>query len=239
MENSFFQYNEDFTLFGNQHLLMIFLTVAISIAQPLLARRFLSFRRQLWVARGMSLLFAFWILFWIGVRIALGDFDRTTDLPVDICNLVALSLPLVMWNPSQKVHEVLYFWILAGTLQAVLTPHLYNGFPNFTFFKYWIVHGGLVVYAVYITVVFGLHPTSKSIWKAFLYLQVYALVVLAFNLLIGSNYVYILGKPPTASLLDYFGPWPWYLLVVEALALVLFFLLFLPLRLANNSNVRT
>jgi hypothetical integral membrane protein (TIGR02206 family) len=230
MPNAFFRYNQDFVLFGGQHLLMIFLIAALCVALPFLTKQALDRRQQIWVARGMSLTLSVWVLLYIVIRVGLGDFDRTIDVPLDICNLVALFLPFLMWNPSQKVHEVLYFWILAGTFQAVLTPYLFNGFPNFTFIKYWIVHGGLVVYAVYVTAVLELRPRARGIWKAFLYLQIYAVVVLGLNLLLGSNYVYVLGKPPTASVLDYFGPWPWYLLVVEGLALALFGVVYLPLR---------
>jgi hypothetical protein len=142
MDSAFFRHNQDFVLFGRQHLLMILLTAALCIALPVLAKRILNRRQQIWVARGMSLAFSVWVILYIVIRIGLGDFDRTIDVPLDICNLVALFLPFLMWNPSQKVHEVLYFWILAGTFQAVLTPYLFNGFPNFTFIKYWIVHGG-------------------------------------------------------------------------------------------------
>lgn len=229
MNTPFFRYNEDFHLFGFQHKLMIGLTVLLALLLPFLAKRYLNGRGQLQIARGLSLLISFWVAFWIAIRLWLGDFDHRTDLPLDICNVVALALPLLMWKPSQRVHEILYFWILAGTLQAVLTPHLYDGFPHFTFFKYWFVHGGLIVYAVYITRVFDLYPTTRGLFRSFGLLQLYVLVVLGLNLLLGSNYVYILGKPPTASPLDYLGPWPWYLLVVEALALMMFFLVYLPI----------
>lgn len=226
--NAFLEYNTLFTTFGAQHLLMLAFTAAASWALPLYANRFLSEDRRLLVARAMALGLSLTVVLWIAIRIVLGDFDRTTDLPLDVCNLAALLIPFLMWKPSKRVHEILYFLVLVGTLQATLTPHLFNGFPNFTFIKYWIVHGGLIVYVVYITASFKFFPDRRSLLKAFAWLHVYAVGVFIANLLLGSNYFYIMRKPPTASLLDVLGPWPWYLLVCEGLAFVLFLLVYAP-----------
>jgi hypothetical integral membrane protein (TIGR02206 family) len=231
---TFFTYNQNFSLFGAQHLLVIAIMIFLSVFLPFYAKKYLNKPQQLWLLRGMALTISFWALLYIVVRWWLGDFDYQTDLPLDICNMVALTLPVLMWNPSYRVHEVIYFWILAGTLQAIITPHLFNGFPNYIFFKYWFVHAGLVVFAIYTTVVFELKPSWKSIWRAFIMLQLYVLFVLLMNLIIGSNYVYVLRKPPTASVLDYLGPWPWYLVVCELMALVLFVIVFLPVWLVER-----
>ena len=223
-----FRPNEDFHLFGSQHLMMVALTIGLSAGLAYFAKKYGSERQKLAIGRGMTVVMALAVLGWIGVRIALGQFDHRTDLPFDVCNSVALALPFLMWQPRRKVQEVLYFWILAGTLQAVLTPHLFEGFPHFTFIKYWTVHGGLIVFAVYATVVYGLYPTWKSLWRAFFLVQVYLFVLFFINLALGSNYAYIMGKPPTASALDYMGPYPWYLLTGEAIGLFLFVLVLLP-----------
>ncbi len=230
----FFSYNERFTLFGKEHLIVLGLILLGSVALPSWALRRLEEEGRIRVARALSWVISAWVLFWTFTRIALGDFDARTDLPLDVCNMMGVSLPLFSWKPRKNVHEVLYFWILAGTIQAVLTPHLYDGFPAFTFFKYWFVHGGLVIYAVYATRALGFYPQPNALFRAFLAIQVYALVVLACNLLLGANYVYLLGKPPTASPLDYLGPWPWYLLVVEPLALGMFGLVYLPVAITRR-----
>lgn len=228
MLDPIFEYNDRFITFGNQHLAVIMLTLTLAALLPLFARR-LTPARQLLLARILSLTLSLTVIIWTGIRIYRGDFDRSSDLPLDICNLSALLLPVIMWRPNRRVHELLYFWILSGTLQAVITPYLYEGFPHFTFIKYWIVHGGLIVYTIYITAVFRFYPDRRSIWNAFLGLQIYTVILFGLNRLLGSNYFYIMHKPPTASLLDYFGPWPWYLIVCEFLALLLFWLVYLPL----------
>ena len=237
-DTAFFVYNKDFTLFGTQHLVPIIVMIILCIALPIIAKRYWNKKTQLTVSRGMAALFSFWVIIYIVILIYLGRFDATTDLPFDICNITALLLPFLMWKPRYRVHEIFYFWILAGTMQAILTPHLYNGFPNFVYIKYWITHCGLVVYAVYMTVVFDFKPTLKSIWRAFVAFQVYVLFVLVINLILGSNYVYMMHKPPTESALDYLGDWPWYILWCELIGLVFFFIVYLPVRLTRKRKAK-
>lgn len=222
------EFDVPFQFFGRQHLVLLGLTALGCAGAPALLLRIPSQKKRLAVLRVLSSLLAATVVAWIGMRLWLGEFDHTTDLPLDICNLAALALPAVAWRPRLKIHEVLFFWVCVGTLQATLTPHLEEGFPHFTFLKYWVVHGGLLVAIVSYTVVFGLYPNRRSILRAFGWLQVYAVSVYLANLALGSNYFYIMQKPPTASLLDHLGPWPWYILVAEGLTLLLFALVYVP-----------
>ena len=40
--------------------------------------------------------------------------------------------------------------------------------------------------------------------------MVWAIAVFAFNLVADTNYGYLNRLPKSASLLDFLGPWPWY-----------------------------
>jgi len=67
-------------------------------------------------------------------------------------------------------------------------------------------------------------------WWALLYLNIYAGLVGILNVFFDANYMYLCRKPQGASLLDYLGPWPVYILSGEVVAIVLFTLLWLLVR---------
>ncbi len=187
----------------------------------------------------LSLFIAFVEVAWMLIRLYLGVFDTAEDLPFVICHFMALMLPVLMFTLHRGIYEVLYFWILSGTLQAILTPHLTNGFPHYTFWMFWIVHCGLVVMILYATIVYKMRPTFKSIGKAFAVLQIYILLSFLINYLLDANYNYVCQKPPTASLLDHLGDWPWYVIGGDLVVLLLFLIAYLPFRIMDQWNLRT
>ncbi len=215
-------------MFSQEHIIVLLTVFALTAGLPFFARRQLNKTQQLKLGRGLAVGIFTVLVAWNGIAAWLGHYDWKQDIPFHLCYLMSMILPFVAWRPSQRVHELLYYWILSGTLQANFTPRLSESFPHYDFIYYWVAHSGLLVYIIYATVVYRLYPTFKGILRAFLWVNAFAVFVLAFNLLFDTNYFYLMAKPPTASLLDFFGPWPWYLFVTEGLAIVLFGLSYLP-----------
>ena len=56
----------------------------------------------------------------------------------------------------------------------------------------------------------------------------YAAIILAVNLALGTNFLFIARKPITPSLLDWLGPWPWYLLSLQPAVVVVMLLCYAP-----------
>ncbi len=109
--------------------------------------------------------------------------------------------------------EILVFWIIAGTIQGVLTPDIAKGFPSLDYLRYCIVHLGLLIVVFYSVLVMGGRPKFKSIFKSFLPLQIYIAVIIVINISLDANYCYLNHKSDSSSVLDYLGDWPYYIAI--------------------------
>ncbi len=132
------------------------------------------------------------------------------------------------------MYEILVFWIIAGTSQGVITPDILEGFPSFDYFRYWTVHLGLLSIIFYATFVFNMRPKLKSVFKSFFALQIYLIVMMLINYVLNANYFYLNEKPKSASVLDLFGEWPYYIMVAQLFLIPYFLIIYLPFYLANR-----
>ncbi|MBA6153770.1 YwaF family protein [Gelidibacter maritimus] len=169
-------------------------------------------------------------------KVIFEDYDLQKDLPLYLCSLLAILIPIFTWYRKFWMYEVLVFWVIAGTLQAVITPDIASGFPTFNYFRYWVVHLGLLFVIGYATIVLRMTPNFKSVFKSFFVLQLYFLTIMLVNHLLNANYFYLSQKPKSASLLDYFGEWPMYIIVVQVILLPYFLLIYVPFYLYNRER---
>jgi len=222
-----------FVLFGPAHLTVLFLTFAVPMFLAWLVHRPGGERWARPIARGFAgilILNQVALLIW---AVAWPNVNLKDNLPLHLCDVATFTCAAALVWRHRLSYELTYFWGLAGTLQAVLTPDLDVGFPSLEFFAFEIAHAGLIMAVLYLTLGLKMRPTLRSIGRAFLWLQVYAVVTTILNLLLDTNYGYLRHKPAMPSLLDYLGPWPVYIVSLEILGLVLFFLCYLPLGVAD------
>ena len=230
---AFFQNDISFIAYGNSHLVVLFFS-ALLLALVLIASKKLSPSQNLLIGRCLTVILALSVVVYTVFELACGRFSITDDLPLSLCNLFALVAPFVLWHPTYKYFEPIYFLVMAGTFQAIVTPDLYYDYPAYEFFKYWITHVGLVLLMIHYMVCFALYPTAKGILKTFGWLNAYIVVLLPINYLLDANYFYLLAKPINPSVLDFFGPWPVYIFVAEILVMGFFAIAMIPVFLAKR-----
>jgi len=219
----------DFVFFGPAHLLMISLTFALPIPVAL----FVRWRKSSPLDTGVKWCMAA-TLFFSKIATALiswhmGQLSFAVALPMHLCDWATIAIILALTlREKQFIFELAYFWGLAGTLQGVLTPNILVPTSDPRFFTFFIGHCGIIFSILYLVFSSGITPRPGAWWKVWLLSQCYVGAAGLTDFLLNENYGYLSRKPSTPSLLDFFGPWPWYVLEMDLFALVAFGIVYLP-----------
>lgn len=225
---------ESFVLWGADHLAVLLLTGGGVVTLLACGRRVRRPDDQRLRRSAAIFLLANELLAWI--LAAGGGMIR---LPLQLCDLTVLLTIWALWGLRPLVSELAYFWGLAGSLQAILTPDLRYRFPDYWWVKFFVTHTGVVLSVVYLVLTGRVSPTHRSIWRVWGWTNVYAASAGVLNWIFGTNYGYLARKPTQPSLLDYAGPWPYYLLVMEGLALAFLYVWYAPFVVARRHAPRT
>ncbi len=149
-------------------------------------------------------------------------------LPFQLCDAGVWLTVVSLLTLRRWTYDVAYYAALAGGAMAVLTPDLGGPVCSCPVASFFLAHGGTIAAVLFLAWSGLLRPRPGSVWRAFWVLNLFAAAAGAVNVAFQTNFMYLCRKPAQPSLLDYLGSWPAYLLASEAIAIVLFSLLWLP-----------
>ena len=215
-----------FEVFGPQHLVILGIFALGCLAGVLLGRR-LPPRAETAVRRTLGV-----VILVVCSPFELADWltaveDWRTSLPVHISDFAWLIAGVALLTGNASWSALLYYWGLTLSVQGVLTPDLVDVFPDPQFFGFWARHLAPVWAAVYL-IGARAGPTWRDYRFVLLLTTLWAAAIMVLNAVFGSNYGYLNAKPVTPSLLDFLGPWPWYVLVEAVLVVVVWALITWP-----------
>jgi hypothetical integral membrane protein (TIGR02206 family) len=218
-----------------EHLLPLALLVVVAAALCAAARR----APGRWigtVAAVIALAIVVTELSWQPYVLANHSWSAAFSLPVQLCDVGGfVAAAALVWRQLLLV-ELAYFWGLAGTLQALLTPDLHDHFPSFPYLQFYATHDLVVLAALFLVIGLGLQPRSGAVRRIFLLTLAFAAVIGLIDVVTGGNYMYLRQVPAQGSLLSLMGPWPWYIVLAALLALIVLTALDLPFRLSRRRS---
>ncbi|SMD25475.1 YwaF family protein [Kibdelosporangium aridum] len=228
----------EFTAYGASHWVVLVLFALGSVALVVVGRRWggtVIVRR---VAQGLA---AAVLLVHVAAQVYLmipPRWNLTHSLPLQLSDLAGPVAAYALWTSRRWAVSLAYYWGLTLNTQALVTPVLRGpDFPDWEFVAFWVSHLFVGWVAVYLTWGLRMRPDWHSYRLAVAITVCWAVVAQVVNLLVDGNYGYLNRKPVTGSLLDVLGPWPWYLIPVAALVLVVWALMTWPWTIARRQTV--
>jgi hypothetical integral membrane protein (TIGR02206 family) len=237
-----------FSSWSAPHLLALAAVAALSLLLAHFARK----GGRAWLEKAAPFLAgALWLneLAYQSYWMAVGGWSHSSALMLQMCGLSILCLPLCLFlgeGPRRRyLADVLYFWGIAGALQAMLTPDIgASGFPSYRYFSFFISHGLIVACVVALIASGSARITLRSLARCMLVSNIVVVPVYLVDRLLAlippyapGNYFAMGYPPPTGSPIDFlaaiFGPSPRYIVGLEIMAFLVFLLLWLPWGIAS------
>jgi len=224
----------EFHLFGPAHLVILASVPSVAWVLTGLARHRPARARRLAAALGIVL--AVNELVWYVYVVHSEGFRFPDGLPLELCDLILWLTVAALLTLRPLIFEFAYLIGVAGSGAAILTPDLGVPLDTYAGINFFVTHGAVVASLLFLVWSGIARPRPGCIWRALGLLNAYAAAIGGFDALFRTNYMYLCRKPESISILDLFGPWPIYIAGGEALALMLFWLLWLPFRSKSRTE---
>ena len=227
---------EQVVQFSTQHLLTIAICFALIALFPVLGNM-LSANHRIFVELSVV---AFGLLQEVvdyTNRYLVRGLNFSEDLPLHICNIMFYVGLIFMVTKSQFLFELLYLVGLGAAFITILTPEfkMINHIDYILFFFY---HGLIVAIALWGVFVNKMKPRKESIRNAYFTLWALTIPVGLVSWIVDGNYMFLM-KSPTVSNPLVFGDWPFYVINISVISLIIMFIAFLPFRLSRTDTTRS
>lgn len=150
---------------------------------------------------------------------SLGEWNMQNSLPLNLCSISGILSGLILIFPNQKAYEFLLYWGIPGAFHSYITPELTLGKEGWYLYDYYVMHGGIILSVLYLSLIYHFRPGTRSWLSVWLWSQILVIVVYIIDVMLSANYMYLIERPIAKNPLV-IGEWPWYILGFEIAALI-------------------
>jgi hypothetical integral membrane protein (TIGR02206 family) len=215
-----------FVIFSTSHILalifLLLLAFSLYLFKDIIRTNEIIKKRARYIIIGSLIIPEICLYIWNSI---MGLWDIQTSLPLELCSFTQLFSIIMLLNRNRILYSFVFFAGIGGAMQSMITPNLQYPFPHFIFFYFFIVHIAIILAPLYLTWIENYRPTWKSIVITMVLLNICVFFVGSIDFILKSNYMFLMHKPESASILDVLGVYPYYLVSEEFFALFIFFLM--------------
>lgn len=227
-------YENTIPMFGRDHLIYLAVIIVVSTTFLIIAKKKFSPGTADKAGTVIGIIALVHLFLEIPtLRLLLGE-HLLTSLPLHLCNFGMIMVGILLITRKQWALDLAYFWALCGASQSLLTPDLQYMFPHPLAVTFFTAHTIEIVGVLYAVIVLKMRPYWSSIPRVFMVTLALAIVVFPINYIHpDANYMFLKFAPVGGSLIDFLGPWPWYILSLTGVAIVFFVIAYLPYAIAD------
>ena len=163
-----------------------------------------------------------------------GAFTFRYTMPMQLCDWALIATVAALMLRRQTCFELAYFWGFSGTLQALITPALdvTTACREVGFF---VIHSVIPASVLWLMFEFKMRPQRGAFLRVVVWSEVYLVLALLVNSAAGTNYGFLMRRPDTRSLLDFFSDTHWlYVAQINLTGIAFFLALDLPWLIARR-----
>ncbi len=160
-------------------------------------------------------------------EMAVGKWSIQSSLPLQMCAISSWLAGFTLLFDQMWIYYIVYYWGIPGAFHSLLTPEFTLGTGGIFFYEYYVSHGGIILAALWATIILKRRPAEWSWLKVFAWTQLVIPIVGTINWLLDANYMYIC-KPPIVDNPFIIGDFPYHLIGLEFAGLLHFALVYAP-----------
>lgn len=189
---SYTDFGETLTLFSLQHILSVLIFAVLPVIILLMFRKIIlkskaepAIRISLGVF-GLLLEFGLyaWYIFSGGIT------DWRIVAPTTLCGLSIYLSSYAMITLDKRISAVVYFYSFGAVLSFIVADTSF-GYNRFRFYTYFIIHGLIIVEAIYLRVIHRVKADKKTFYSACLFLLPFLAGSILFNQIFDMNLFYM------------------------------------------------
>ena len=202
---------QEFSLFSPAHILPILLMIGTIVLIYRKRDRIRQYRYEenLRYILGFALIICDMSYYWRLVGSPWLHPGPVENLPIGVCTWAVIFSSFMVIGKKQTLFDICYFWLLSGSLFALLTPTplTFTGPTRFRYYQFWLEHTLGYVAIFYMIFVHEMRPTVRSAIKSYAALLVLVVIAYYVNSMIpGANYLYMARPEAAPSVLDILPP---------------------------------
>ena len=151
------------------------------------------------------------------------------DLPFHLCSINIIIITYHSFKPNTTVDNFLYAVCLPSAIAAILAP-TWTSLPllNFMHIHSFTIHILLATYTIMLVAGGDIYPDIKLVAKAIMFTCIIAIPIYGINLVLNTNFMFLMGVDKGNPLLFFEENLGFHLLGVPILESIIIFILYTP-----------